>query len=166
MQLFSFLKAYYILKKHYDSDRLEQRNQCLQSLPSLEHLLCFASPSDCNRSQNMKPSVMAHFQIFMDRSVAGHWIILREKAGLPQLFTVHKGSQWLQSRRGLAGLRRAGGGHALSLAECTWDFSSLGQWELVKGDPWWYSMASLFLSKSYRLKGTSGGCSAQASPLR
>lgn len=102
MQLLSFMKAFYILKKHYDSDHIEQRNQWLQSSLLLEHLLCFASPSDGKGSQKMKPSVMAHFQAFMDRSVAGHWVTLREKAGHPQLLAVTAG------QLGPAGLRCAG----------------------------------------------------------
>lgn len=67
----------------------------------------------------MKPSVVAHFQAFMDRSVTGHQIILREKAGHPQLFPVHKSSQLLQGSRGLVGLRFFRGDHALPLPEHT-----------------------------------------------
>lgn len=117
----------------------------------------FASSSDSKESQKMKPSVMAPFQAFM--AMAGHWIFLEGKQGIPGC-AVHKGRQSLQGSSGPAGLRRLGV-CAQPLPEppqLPWE------WDLLKAtldDAEWP-----LLSKSYRLNGTSGVCSAQSSPLR
>lgn len=81
----------------------------------------FPSPSDCKGSQKMKPSVMAHFQGFTNRSVAGHGIMIQERAEHPQLLAGHWGWQWLQGSWDPMGGRRNG----------TRGSGSSGEWELA-----------------------------------
>lgn len=74
------------------------RDCCLRNICS-----AFPSPSDCKGSQKMKPSVMAHFQGFTNRSVAGHRIMLQERVEHPQPFAGHWGWQWLRGSWGPLG---------------------------------------------------------------
>lgn len=118
----------------------------------------FASSSDSKGSQKMKPSVMAPFQAFM--AMAGHWIFLEGKQGIPGCGCAQR--QAVPTRQLMTCWSQMSGGLCTAPAwvppQLPWE------WDLLKatldGAEW------LLLSKSYRLSGTSGVCSAQSSPLR
>lgn len=127
----------------------------------------FPSPSDCKGSQKMKPSVMAHFQGFTNRSVAGHGIMIQERAEHPQLFAGHWGWQWLQGSWDPMGEEEM----------LAWGSGSSGEWELVHSHQThrWFGTALPFcqqvLPQASLLnlrgwKGPQGVCSPATSPCR
>lgn len=129
----------------------------------------FPSPSDCKGSQKMKPSVMAHFQGFTNRSVAGHGIMIQERAEHPQLFAGHWGWQWLQGSWDPMG----GGRNACPGLWFLWGMGTGPQ--PPNPQVIWYgltflpaSLATSFLAKLEKRgwKGPQGVCSPATSPCR